>query len=79
MAAKAAGAPILRYGVFLNQVFSFLIVAFAVFLLVKAVNHLRREEETEEETTEKTCPYCQSTIAIAATRCPHCTSQLAAE
>lgn len=78
-AAKAAGAPILRYGVFLNQVFSFLVVAFAVFLLVKAVNHLRREEETEEEATEKACPYCQSMIAIAAIRCPHCTSELAAE
>lgn len=75
-AAKAAGVPLIRYGVFLNQTISFLVVAFAVFLLVKAVNHLRRDEKQVEEATAKACPYCQSQIALAATRCPHCTSQL---
>jgi large conductance mechanosensitive channel len=75
-AAAKAGASIIRYGVFLNQAFSFLIVAFAVFLLVKAVNRMRRQEETVEEATEKPCPYCQTSIPIAATRCPNCTTQL---
>ena len=77
-AAKAAGAPIIRYGAFLNQAISFVIVAFAVFMLVKAVNRFRRQEECVEEATEKTCPYCQTDIPIAAVRCPHCTSQLEA-
>lgn len=75
-AAKKAGASVIRYGVFLNQTISFVIVAFAVFLLVKAVNRLRQQEETVEEATEKLCPYCQTDIPIAASRCPHCTSQL---
>lgn len=75
-AATNAGAPIIRYGVFLNQTISFLIVAFAVFLLVKAVNRMRRQEETAEEATEKPCPHCQTSIPIAATRCPNCTSEL---
>lgn len=75
-AATKAGAPIIRYGVFLNQAFGFLVVAFAVFLLVKAVNRLRRAQDSAEEATEKPCPYCQTDIPIAATRCPNCTSQL---
>jgi large conductance mechanosensitive channel len=75
-AATAAGAPIIRYGVFLNQTISFLIVAFAVFLLVKAINRLRRQEETVEEATEKDCPFCQTQIPIGAMRCPNCTSEL---
>jgi len=75
-AAKAAGAAVVRYGVFLNQTISFLIVAFAVFMIVKAVNHLRKEEETVEESTERACPFCTTLIPLAATRCPHCTSQL---
>jgi len=75
-AAKAAGAPVIRYGAFINQTLTFLIVAFAVFLIVKAVNRLRRQQETVEETTERPCPFCQTDIPIAATRCPHCTSQL---
>jgi large conductance mechanosensitive channel len=77
-AAKAAGAPVIRYGVFLNQIFSFLIVSFAVFLLVKTVNRFRQQEETVEEATEKLCPFCQTDIPLAASRCPHCTSQLEA-
>ena len=75
-AAKAAGAPVIRYGAFLNQALTFVIVAFAVFLIVKGVNRLRRQEETAEEATEKPCPFCQTDIPIGATRCPHCTSQL---
>lgn len=75
-AAKAAGAATINYGLFLNNVISFLIVVFAVFLLVKGVNRLRRQEETAEEATEKPCPYCATNIPLQAVRCPHCTSQL---
>ena len=75
-AARKAGAAVIRYGVFLNQAISFLIVAFAVFLIVKAVNRLRKQEETVEEATEKACPFCTTLIPLAATRCPHCTSGL---
>ncbi|MCE5237019.1 large conductance mechanosensitive channel protein MscL [bacterium] len=79
-AAKQAGAPTLNYGAFLNNILSFIIVAFAVFLLVKAVNRLRRQGEAAaeeaEEATEKTCPFCRSQISMEATRCPQCTSML---
>lgn len=75
-AAMAAGAPVIRYGIFLNQTISFIIVAFAVFMMIKAVNRLRKQEETAEEAAEKTCPFCQTDIPIAAVRCPHCTSEL---
>jgi large conductance mechanosensitive channel len=75
--AQDAGAVTLSYGLFLNSVISFLIVAFAVFLLIKGLNNLKREEAApEEEPTTKECAYCMSTIAIKATRCPHCTSEL---
>ncbi len=67
----------INYGVFLNAIISFLIVAFAVFLLVRSINRMRHEEETEAvEPVTKECPYCLSTIAMKATRCPHCTSDL---
>ena len=75
-AAKAAGAPTINYGIFLNNVITFLIVAFAVFLIVKQVNRLRRGDEKPAEKTTKECPYCLSAIPIQATRCPHCTSEL---
>ncbi len=75
--AKKAGAVTVNYGLFANSVISFLIVAFAVFLLVRAVNRLKREEPVAEATT-KECPHCASTIPIKATRCPHCTSELSA-
>lgn len=75
-AAQQAGAPLIRYGVFLNQVISFLIVAFAVFLLVKAVNRMRRQEDVVEEVPGKPCPFCQTSISEAAVRCPNCTSRL---
>lgn len=75
--AKAAGAVTLSYGVFVNQVVSFLLVAFAVFLLVRAVNRMRRQQPAPAaEPTTKTCLYCATEIPKAATRCPHCTSEL---
>ena len=72
--AKAAAAVTLNYGMFLNMVVSFLIVAFAVFLLVKAVNKLKKQEEAAPD--KKDCPYCLSSIPIKATRCAHCTSEV---
>jgi large conductance mechanosensitive channel len=75
--AKAAGAVTVNYGLFLNAVISFLIVAFAVFMLVRSINALRRQEEqAPAKPTTKECPYCMSTIAIKASRCPNCTSEL---
>jgi large conductance mechanosensitive channel len=76
-AAKEAGAATINYGVFLNSVLNFLIVAFAVFLLVRQINRMKRQTPTVPPApTEKSCPYCVSTIALAATRCPQCTSEL---
>jgi large conductance mechanosensitive channel len=77
--AQEAGAVTISYGIFINSVISFLIVAFAVFLLIRGINNMQAEEEApEEEPTEKDCPYCLSSIAIKATRCPNCTSEVAA-
>jgi large conductance mechanosensitive channel len=75
--AKAAGAATINYGIFLNSLFDFLIVAFAVFMLIKQVNRLKNEAPPVNPTT-KECPYCFTTIALRATKCPHCTSSLAA-
>jgi large conductance mechanosensitive channel len=67
----------INYGVFINAVISFLIVAFVVFLLIRSINRMRREEEAPPaEPTTKECPYCLSTIPIKATRCAFCTSEL---
>jgi large conductance mechanosensitive channel len=78
--AQKAGAVTINYGMFANTIISFLIVAFAVFLLIRALNKLQREEEAPpEEPTTKDCPHCLSTIPIKATRCGHCTSELSAE
>ena len=72
----------IRYGTFINALISFIIVAFAVFLLIKAINTLQEKMAAKEaadeaaEPTTKTCPYCCSEISINATRCPHCTSEL---
>jgi large conductance mechanosensitive channel len=77
--AKAAGATTLNCGVFLNTLVNFLIVAFAVFLLIRQVNRLRRQPEPAPTApTPKECPFCFSSIPIKATRCPHCTSELKA-
>lgn len=73
--AKAAGAATINYGVFLNAAFDFLIVAFAVFMLIKQVNRLKGEEKPPAAIT-KECPFCLSAVAIKAIRCPHCTSEL---
>jgi large conductance mechanosensitive channel len=75
--AKAKGAPILRYGMFLNTVVNFLIVAFAVFMMVKLVNKVKRPAPGEEPVV-KDCPQCFTSIPVKAVRCPNCTSQLAA-
>ena len=73
--AKAAGAVTLNFGLFVNSVISFTIVAFALFMIVKGMNKLRATEEPAPVTTKK-CPHCCSDIALEATRCPHCTSEL---
>ncbi len=77
-AAKAAGAPTLNYGIFINTIIDFVIVAFAVFLLVQQVNRFLKKPAPATAPAAKDCPYCASTIPIKATRCPNCTSQLAA-
>jgi len=75
--AKAAGAVSINYGFFINTVISFLIVAFAVFLLIRGINQLKRQEAAPPPVpTTKDCPYCLSTVPIKATRCGHCTSEL---
>ena len=77
--AQAAGAVTVNYGMFINTVISFLIVAVAVFLVIKAINSMKREEEAPpEEPTTKECEFCFSEISIKATRCPACTSQISA-
>lgn len=82
--AKAA-TSVIAYGQFITQVINFVILAFVIFMMVRAVNKLRTAAEKPAEApapaapaepTEKTCPFCQSTISIKATRCPHCTSEL---
>ena len=72
--AQAAGAVTLNYGLFINQVVSFLIVAFAVFLVVRLANRLQGPAPTAP--TTKDCPYCKTSIPLAAVRCPNCTSEL---
>jgi large conductance mechanosensitive channel len=76
-AAKAAGAPTLNVGLFLNTIIDFVIIAFAVFLLVRWINHLTGADKPAAVTT-KDCPYCLSAIPLGATRCAHCTSELKA-
>ena len=75
--AVSAGAVTLNYGMFINSIISFTIVAFAVFLLVRAMNKLKEKAEVPlVSATTKVCPFCKSSIALKATRCPHCTSEL---
>jgi len=76
-AARAAGAVTMNYGVFINTVISFLIIAFAVFLLVRTINKMKRQEEASPPVPfTKECAHCFSKIPIQATRCPYCTSEL---
>ena len=78
--AQAAGAVTLNYGQFINTVISFLIVAFSIFILIKNMNRLNKEEAAAPaEPTTKECPKCYSTISIKATRCANCTSELTVE
>src|SRR4030042_866640 len=74
--ARTAGAVTVNYGVFMNAIISFLIVAFAVFLLVRNINRLKKEKEVPPTTpATKECPYCLSVIPVKAVRCAHCTSE----
>jgi large conductance mechanosensitive channel len=75
-AAKAAGAPTVNYGVFINTILNFLIIAFAVFLLVQQVNRFTAKPAPPPSPTTRDCPFCLSTIPLKATRCAHCTSEL---
>ena len=77
-AAQDAGAVSLNYGTFLNTIVSFLIVAFSIFILIKNINRIKKQEAPKPpaEPTTKECPHCFSTISIKATKCPSCTSDL---
>lgn len=79
-AAKAAGAPTLNYGVFLNTVLDFLVVAFVIFLVVKQINRLKKQQPAPVSAAPATkiCEYCCSSIPLKAVRCPNCTSELRA-
>jgi large conductance mechanosensitive channel len=76
-AAKAAGAPTINYGIFLNTVINFVIVALAIFIVVKGVNRLTAKPAPEAAPTTKECQFCAMAIPIKARRCPHCTSEVA--
>lgn len=76
--AKAKGIPVVAYGQFLNDIINFLIIAFVIFLVVKAYNRLKSKQDTDASPTTKDCPYCLSTIPLKATRCKDCTAELAA-
>ncbi len=75
-AAKAAGAPVIAYGSFINTIIEFLIIALALFFIIKTINRLKRQEPPALPNT-KDCPYCKESIPKEAVRCPHCTSDLA--
>ena len=75
-AAQAAGAVTVNYGLFVNSIVTFLIIAAAVFMLVRTINRLRRKGEQAPAPTEKNCPFCQLAVPLAAIRCGHCTSEL---
>ena len=78
-AAKTAGAVTMNMGVFINTIINFIIVAFAIFLMIRSINQLKKKEEAPPAVpTTKECPFCIVSIPIKATRCPHCTSQLKA-
>ena len=78
--AQEAGAATLNFGVFINSIIYFIIIAFCIFMMIKALNKLNsKEEEPEAAPTTKICPFCKSEVAIEATRCPHCTSALEPE
>lgn len=73
--AKEAGAATLNYGLFIGSIIDFLIIGFSIFMVIRQISKFRAKEEIEE-VTEKDCPYCLTEIALEATRCPNCTSEL---
>jgi len=76
-AAQQAGAVTLNYGLFINKIISFLIVAFSLFLIIRSMNQMKKKEAAAPaEPTTKECPFCFTMIPIKAVRCPHCTSEL---
>ena len=78
-AAEEAGAPVVKYGVFINTVLDFIIIALVIFLVIRQMNRLKKQEEAPPaEPTTKNCSFCMTEIPIKATRCPHCTSELKA-
>ena len=74
--AKTKGIPVVAYGAFVNDVLNFLVVAFAMFVLVKSANRMQRPEAPAAAPAARECPHCLSTIPLKATRCAHCTSAL---
>lgn len=74
--AQEAGVPTINYGIFLTTIIDFLIIAISMFIVMKKIFKAKKKEEAPALVTTKECPYCKSSIAIAATRCPHCTSEL---
>ena len=75
--AQAAGAPTLNYGLFINSIIYFILVAFVIFMMIRAINRIKKQPApAKTEPTSKDCPFCFSSIPVQATRCPHCTSQL---
>lgn len=74
--AQNAGAPTLNYGLFINNILDFIILAFVIFLMIRAINRLTKKQEIVEEVTTRECPHCLTAIAKKATRCPYCTSEV---
>ena len=75
---EGEGAATLNYGAFIAAVINFLLIAFVIFMMIKAINKFTKKKEEAPAPTTKECPYCKEKIALAATRCPHCTSELKA-
>jgi len=74
--AQAAGAPTLNYGLFINNLIDFIIIALVIFLMIRGLAKLSKKEEAPAEVTTRDCPYCQTSISKKATRCPNCTSEV---
>jgi len=75
--AQAAGAPTLNYGLFINNIIDFVLIAFVIFLMIRAINRMKKQPAPATSgPTGKDCPFCFTSIPVQATRCPHCTSQL---
>jgi len=74
--AQAAGAVTINYGMFINTIINFIIIAFAIFMVIRSMNKFKKPEAIPAEPTTKDCPYCLISVPIKASRCPHCTSEL---